>query len=70
MIIWDKLFGTFKAEEENDTVIYGLTTPLNSNNIFLVDITEVGLELESGALGRTMGVIHLDQVRCLGNHFI
>jgi len=40
LIIWDKLFGTFKAEEENDTVIYGLTTPLNSNNIFLVAFHE------------------------------
>jgi len=25
LIIWDKLFGTFQAEEENEKVVYGLT---------------------------------------------
>jgi len=30
LIIWDRLFGTFQAEEEE--VVYGITTPLNSWN--------------------------------------
>lgn len=30
LIIWDKLFGTFQAEEESDPVKYGLTTNLKS----------------------------------------
>jgi sterol desaturase/sphingolipid hydroxylase (fatty acid hydroxylase superfamily) len=33
-IIWDKLFGTF--EEEQEKPIYGITTPLTSNNPFYV----------------------------------
>ncbi len=35
-IIWDRLFGTFKEEEEEPT--YGITTPLTTNNPFLVNI--------------------------------
>ncbi len=30
LIIWDKLFGTFQAEEEKDPVRYGLTTNINT----------------------------------------
>lgn len=29
-IIWDKLFGTFKKEEETEETVYGLTKPLNT----------------------------------------
>lgn len=32
LMIWDRLFGTFKAEEESDEIYYGITTPLNSWN--------------------------------------
>lgn len=32
LIIWDKLFGTFQAEEENDPVRYGLTKNLDTYN--------------------------------------
>lgn len=32
LIIWDKLFGTFQAEEESDPVRYGLTTNINTFN--------------------------------------
>lgn len=32
LIIWDKLFGTFQAEEESDPVKYGLTTNINTNH--------------------------------------
>jgi sterol desaturase/sphingolipid hydroxylase (fatty acid hydroxylase superfamily) len=32
LIIWDKLFGTFQAELDEDPVVYGLTTNLTSAN--------------------------------------
>ncbi|GIU47568.1 sterol desaturase family protein [Shewanella sp. KT0246] len=54
LIIWDKLFGTFEAEKE--TVIYGITKPVNSFNPFTVsfaewrdmlsDVTQSGLSLK------------------------
>jgi hypothetical protein len=31
-IIWDRLFGTFQEEDENEPVIFGVTTPLASWN--------------------------------------
>lgn len=30
LIIWDKLFGTFVEEDEQEKPVYGITTPLNS----------------------------------------
>ncbi len=30
LIIWDKLFGTYQSEEEETTIVYGLTKPLNT----------------------------------------
>ncbi|WP_144213214.1 sterol desaturase family protein [Shewanella donghaensis] len=38
LIIWDKLFGTF--EPENETVIYGITKPINSFNPIVVSFSE------------------------------
>lgn len=32
LIVWDKLFGTFQAEDEQDPVRYGLTTNIESSN--------------------------------------
>jgi sterol desaturase/sphingolipid hydroxylase (fatty acid hydroxylase superfamily) len=32
LIIWDKLFGTFQAEDESDPVKYGLTTNIKTYN--------------------------------------
>ena len=32
LIIWDRLFGTFAEEDDNEKVIYGLRTPLKSWN--------------------------------------
>lgn len=32
LIIWDKLFGSFQKEDENDPVRYGLTKNINTNN--------------------------------------
>jgi len=43
-IIWDKLFGTFKKEEETEETVYGLTKPLNTYSFlwqhfhFLIEI--------------------------------
>lgn len=34
LIIWDRLFGTFKEEDENDAVVYGLTENINTYNPF------------------------------------
>ena len=36
LIIWDRLFGTFQEELDNDPVKYGLTKPLKSGNPFEV----------------------------------
>ncbi|SIQ73204.1 sterol desaturase family protein [Maribacter ulvicola] len=38
LIIWDRLFGTFQEEEESPN--YGLTTNINSNNLFKVEFHE------------------------------
>ena len=40
LIIWDRLFGTYQAEEERP--VYGLTQPLNSVNPLKVHFHEVG----------------------------
>ena len=32
LIIWDRLFGTFKAEDELEPIVYGTRTPLSSFN--------------------------------------
>ncbi|MCW3086441.1 MAG: fatty acid hydroxylase [Bacteroidetes bacterium] len=31
-IIWDRMFGTFQPEEENDAVVYGLTENIKTHN--------------------------------------
>ncbi len=36
LIIWDRLFGTFAEESEEEAVIYGLTTNIESNNPWTV----------------------------------
>ncbi len=38
LIIWDRLFGTYEPEVEK--VIYGITTPPNSNNPFIINFYE------------------------------
>jgi sterol desaturase/sphingolipid hydroxylase (fatty acid hydroxylase superfamily) len=40
LIIWDKLFGTFSPEREDDPVVYGLTTNIESDNIAWVALHE------------------------------
>lgn len=38
LIIWDRLFGTYQAEEEK--VIYGLTYPLGTSNPIMINVHE------------------------------
>jgi sterol desaturase/sphingolipid hydroxylase (fatty acid hydroxylase superfamily) len=40
LIIWDKLFGTFSPERDDDPVVYGLTTNIDSDNIVWVVVHE------------------------------
>lgn len=40
LIIWDKLFGTFSAERDDDPVVYGLTSNIDSDNIAWVALHE------------------------------
>jgi sterol desaturase/sphingolipid hydroxylase (fatty acid hydroxylase superfamily) len=32
LIIWDRLFGTFEAEQDAEAVVYGITTNIDTNN--------------------------------------
>ncbi len=55
LIIWDRIFGTFVPETENDKADYGIVVPLKSHNPLIVafheyaaifkDITQPGLSL-------------------------
>lgn len=55
LIIWDKLFGTFKKEESE--IVYGLTKPLNSNSFlwqhfhFLLELA-VAVKREKGFMNK------------------
>jgi sterol desaturase/sphingolipid hydroxylase (fatty acid hydroxylase superfamily) len=42
LIVFDRLFGTFVEEREEEPVRYGLTKPLNSTNPFLIAFHEWG----------------------------
>jgi sterol desaturase/sphingolipid hydroxylase (fatty acid hydroxylase superfamily) len=39
-IIWDKIFGTFQPELENEKVLYGLTTNIKTYNPFIIAFHE------------------------------
>lgn len=48
LIIWDRLFGTFAAEDERDPVRYGLTRDITSFNPFWIavhDFVAIGSDL-------------------------
>ena len=32
LIIWDRMFGTFQEEKEDEEIVYGLVDPVNSFN--------------------------------------
>lgn len=40
LIIWDKLFGTFQEEREDDPVKYGLTKNIHTYNLFKIAFHE------------------------------
>ncbi|PHR69266.1 MAG: C-5 sterol desaturase [Lutibacter sp.] len=40
LIIWDRLFGTFQAELEEEKVVYGLTTNIKTYNILKIAFNE------------------------------
>jgi len=40
LIIWDKLFGTFSPERDDEPVVYGLTTNIESDNILWIAVHE------------------------------
>lgn len=42
LIVFDRLFGTFAQERENEPVRYGLTKPVTSNNPFVIAFHEWG----------------------------
>jgi len=46
LIIWDRMFGTFVEEREDDPVIYGIITPIASHNLAVVAFKELGTILK------------------------
>jgi len=38
LIIWDRLFGTFQKEEQNEEIIYGLVVNIESFNAFYLQV--------------------------------
>jgi hypothetical protein len=42
LIIWDKMFGTFQAEDSNDPVIYGTVKDVKYKNYFDIIFNEYG----------------------------
>ncbi len=42
LIVFDRLFGTFAAERDEEPVVYGLTKPVLSNNPFVIAFHEWG----------------------------
>ena len=54
LIVWDRLFGTFAEEDEKDTVIYGLRTPLRSWNPL-----QANIQVFSSMLKDAMGTKNL-----------
>jgi alkylglycerol monooxygenase len=54
LIVWDRLFGTFAEEDDNDTVIYGLRTPLQSWNPLWANV-----QVFSGMLKDALGTQNL-----------
>jgi len=59
LIIWDRMFGTFEAE--NEEVVYGLTHPINSFNPFTVQFAHLSYIIqtvrETSGIGNKLSVI-------------
>jgi len=59
LIVWDRLFGTYQAEEE--PVKFGITTPVGSINPVVINFQEVGRIIRdvarSGRLSHALGYV-------------
>lgn len=53
LIIWDKLFGTFQPELEEEKVTYGLTTNIDTYNPLKIAFQEWGLMLKDAFNAKT-----------------
>lgn len=42
LIVFDKWFGTFAEDDQSETVVFGLTTPIHSYNPFVISLREWG----------------------------
>jgi hypothetical protein len=40
LIVWDRLFGTFSEESDEEPVVYGLTRNIETHNVFRVSFDE------------------------------
>jgi sterol desaturase/sphingolipid hydroxylase (fatty acid hydroxylase superfamily) len=55
LIIWDRLFGTFAAEDEADRPVYGLVKNLNTFNMFRILSHEyIGIAKDASQRGLTL----------------
>lgn len=61
LIIFDRLFGTFAAERDDEPVVYGLTQPVTSNNPFIIAFHEWGRLIadmrRSGSIGAALRLL-------------
>ena len=53
LIIWDKIFGTFQAELEEEKVVYGLTTNIKTYNPFIIAFKEWAAVFRDAYLANT-----------------
>ena len=55
LIIWDRLFGTFVAEDEADRPVYGLVKNLNTFNLFTILTHEyIGIAKDASQRGLSL----------------
>ncbi len=52
-IIWNKIFGTFQPELEDEKVIYGLTTNIKTYNPFTIAFHEWGAVFKDAYFAKT-----------------
>ena len=53
LIIWDKIFGTFQPELEEEKVVYGLTTNIKTYNPFIIAFKEWAAVFRDAYLANT-----------------
>jgi sterol desaturase/sphingolipid hydroxylase (fatty acid hydroxylase superfamily) len=54
LIVWDRLFGTFEAESEEEAVVYGLTKNIGTRNPLRIAFHEWGAALRDAARARDL----------------